>query len=201
MKVVSFKDREAWLKFREGKITGSKLGNIIVKRGTGKKLGFYELLAERLAIEEDGDETPMDRGTRLEGQALEVFAKLTKKKVKNDLVIWVSDEDSSIAYSPDGLISDREVAEVKCLSSARHLQAYCEQKIPDDYEEQYIQAFIVNEKLQTLYFVFYDPRVECKPIHWIEVKRKDVEEKIQTYKDYENMVLAELDSWVTKLTY
>lgn len=201
MKVVSFKDREAWLKFREGKITGSKLGDIIVKRGTGKKLGFYELLAERLAIEEDGDETPMDRGTRLEGQALEVFAKLTKKKVKNDLVIWVSDADSSIAYSPDGLISDREVAEVKCLSSARHLQAYCEQKIPDDYEEQYVQAFIVNEKLQTLYFVFYDPRVECKPIHWIEVKRKDIEDKIKAYEDYENMVLAELDSWVTKLTY
>lgn len=201
MKVVSFKDREAWLKFREGKITGSKLGNIIVKRGTGKKIGFYELLAERLAIEEDGDETPMDRGTRLEGQALEVFAKLTKKKVKNDLVIWVSDADASIAYSPDGLISDREVAEVKCLSSARHLQAYCEQKIPDDYEEQYVQAFIVNEKLQTLYFVFYDPRVECKPIHWIEVKRKDIEDKIKAYEDYENMVLAELDSWVTKLTY
>lgn len=201
MKVVSFKDREAWLKFREGKITGSKLGDIIVKRGTGKKIGFYQLLAERLAVEEEGDESPMDRGSRLEGQALEVFAKLIKKKVKNDLVIWVSDEDSSIAYSPDGLISDREVAEVKCLSSAKHLQAYCEQKIPDDYEEQYVQAFIVNEKLQTLYFVFYDPRIESKPIHWIVVKRKDIEDKIQAYKDYENMVLAELDGWVTKLTY
>ena len=201
MKVVSFTDRDAWLKFREGKITGSKLGDIIVKRGTGKKIGFYQLLAERLAIEEDGDESPMARGTRLEGQALEVFAKQIKKKVKNDLVIWVSDADSSIAYSPDGLISDKEVAEVKCLSSARHLQAYFEQKIPDDYEEQYIQAFIVNEKLQTLYFVFYDPRVECKPIHWIVVKRKDIEEKIQAYRDYENMVLVELEKMINELTY
>lgn len=201
MKTYSFTSREQWLAARMGKITGTKLKDIIVKRGAGKKIGFYELLAERLAIEEDGDESPMDRGVRLEGQALEVFAKIMKKKVSNELILCVSDADSSIAVSPDGVINDKTWVEVKCLSSARHLQAYCEQKIPDDYEEQYIQAFIVNEKLQTLYFVFYDPRVECKPIHWIEVKRKDVEDKIQTYKDYENMVLAELDSWVTKLTY
>lgn len=201
MKVVSFDSREDWLKYREGKITGSKLGDIVVKRGTGKKIGFYELLAERLAIEEDGDETPLERGQRLEEEALQVFAKETGKKVANDLVIWVSDLDPSIAYSPDGLISDREVAEVKCLSSARHLQAYFEKKIPAEYEEQYIQAFIVNEKLKTLYFVFYDPRVASKPIHWIEVHRKDVEDMITTYRDYQVQVLAELEAMVNELTY
>ena len=41
---------EEWLEWRKGKITGSRLNDIIVKRGTGRKLGFYEVIAERLAV-------------------------------------------------------------------------------------------------------------------------------------------------------
>lgn len=201
MKTYSFEDRESWLKFREGKITGSKLGDIIVKRGTGKKIGFYQLIAERIAVEEDGNETPMDRGTRLESEAIEHFAGAIGKKIKNDLVIWVSDIDPSIAYSPDGVISKSTVAEIKCLSSARHIQAYFEKKIPDDYEEQYIQAFIVNEKLVTLYFVFYDPRVQAIPLHWIEVNREQIEDKIEAYLEYQKNVLKEVETLVNQLTF
>lgn len=201
MRVVTFEDREDWLKFRLGKITGTKLKGFVVKRGTGKKIGFYELLAERLAIEEEGEETPMDRGTRLESEALELFAEMEGKDVKNEEVIWISDLDSNIAYSPDGIISDTEVAEVKCLSSARHLQAYFEKEIPDDYEEQYVQAFIVNEKLEQLYFVFYDPRVASKPLHWILVQREDIKDKIEAYKEYQVQALKEIEQMVTELTF
>ena len=51
---------------REGKITGSRLKDIIVKRGTGKKIGFYSLIAEKLGIPAEEGETPMERGSRLE---------------------------------------------------------------------------------------------------------------------------------------
>lgn len=201
MKVISFEDRESWLDFRKGKITGTKLKGFVVKRGTAKKIGFYELLAERLAIEEEGDETPMDRGTRLESEAIEKFAEMEGKVVSNDEVIWVSDSNPLIAYSPDGVISDTEVVEVKCLSSARHLQAFFEQEIPDDYEEQYVQAFIVNEKLEQLYFTFYDPRVTSKPLHWILVQRHDIEDKIAAYLEYQVQALTEIETMITKLTF
>jgi len=143
----------------------------------------------------------MDRGTRLESEALELFAEMEGKDVKNEEVIWVSDLDSNIAYSPDGVISDTEVVEVKCLSSARHLQAYFEKEIPDDYEEQYVQAFIVNEKLEQLYFVFYDPRVASKPLHWILVQRDDIKDKIEAYKEYQVQALKEIEQMVTELTF
>lgn len=201
MKIVPFNDRDEWLKFRTGKITGTKLKGLVVKRGTGRKIGFYELLAERLAIEEDGDETPMDRGTRLESEAVALFAETEGKVVTNELVIWVSDLDPSIAYSPDGVISDTEVVEVKCLSSARHLQAYFEKEIPDEYEEQYVQAFIVNEKLEMLHFAFYDPRVTSKPLHWITVHRENIQDKITAYTEYQVQALKDLQAMVVELTF
>lgn len=201
MKTYNFVDRDSWLEFRKGKITGSKLGDIIVKRGTGKKIGFYELIADRLSVPEPGNETPMDRGTRLESEALEKCEGLIAKNIKNDLVMWVSDIDDSIAYSPDGLISKSKVIEVKCLSSAKHLQAYFEKKIPDEYEEQYVQAFIVNEKLVTLYFVFYDPRISAVPLHWIEVNREDIEDKIEQYLEYQKQVLKEVEALVNSLSF
>ena len=50
MRTLTFETKEAWAEARRGKITGTRLKDIIVKRGTGKKIGFYELIAERLGI-------------------------------------------------------------------------------------------------------------------------------------------------------
>jgi hypothetical protein len=46
----------------------------------------------------------MDRGKRLEDEAIERFAKETGKKVNTDLVLWMRDDDENIAVSPDGSI-------------------------------------------------------------------------------------------------
>lgn len=195
-----FETREEWLAFREGKITGSKLGDLIVKRGTGRKIGFYELIKERLAIPEQYED-PMERGQRLESEAIEKFAEATGKTITNDLVMWISDIDPSIAYSPDGCISETEVVEIKCLSSARHLQAYFEKEVPSEYEEQNIQAFIVNEKLEMLHFAFYDPRIPSKPLHWITLYRADYEDKIEQYKEYQVKCLEEINKMVAELSF
>lgn len=166
-----------------------------------KKLGFYELLAHRISVKEDGDEDPMNRGKRLEEEALKQFAKVTKKKISNDLVVWVSETNESLAYSPDGCITDEEVAEVKCLSSAWHLYIYYEKEIPVEYKRQNIQAFIVNDKLQKLHFVLYDPRIKSLPLHWITITRDEVAGEIELYKKYEADVMREIDALVSELTF
>lgn len=193
---------EEWLSWRKGKITGSRLNDIIVKRGTGRKVGFYEVLAERLAIDtglEYNDE--LERGHALEEEALDTFGKLIGKKVKRDCGVWVSDENEHIAISPDGEISATQAVEVKCLSSARHLQAYFEKEIPSEYEAQVAQYFIVNEKLKTLFFVFYDPRIPMKSCHWIEISRKDYEQTIAQYKAYEQEALEDIALKVAELSF
>ena len=203
MKIIKIEQgTDEWLQARKGKITGSKLKDIVVKRGTGKKLGFYELVADRLSIDTE-EENAMERGHRLEDEAKEKFAEMTGKELFDESVMLISDKNPNIAVSPDALIKKgkkfTEAVEIKCLSGARHLQAYFEQQIPDEYEAQAIQYFIVNEDLETLYFAFYDPRITAIPLHWIEIKRADIESDIKFYEEYQIRELKEVDALVDKL--
>lgn len=188
-----------WLETRLGKITGSRLKDVVTKRGTKKKLGYYELIAESIGLSAD-DESPMDRGHRLEDQAIEVFEVEYKKKVKK-CGMWVREDNARIAISPDGMISKTEAVEVKCLSSAKHIQAILTNEIPADYEFQKLQYFIVNDDLEKLYFVFYDPRILVKTLHVIEVKREDIEEEIKEYHDYQKRLIVELEQDILTLTF
>lgn len=188
---------------RLGKITGTRLKDIVVKRGTGKKIGFYELIAERIAIPPDG-ENRMERGQRLEDEALDRFEKETGKKVNRELVIWERDDNAAIAVSPDGTIDDAvipesEAVECKCLSSARHIEAYLTQEVPDEFKMQTYQYFIVNDRLTTLHVVFYDPRISVKDYFVLEVKRADIMDEVTEYLEYERKTLEEVNEIVLSL--
>lgn len=200
MKTLKFNSREEWLAARRGKITGSRLKDIVVKRGTGRKIGFYELIAERLGIAPD-EENAMERGSRLEAEAMECFAKETGKKVDTSLVIWTRDDNDNIAISPDGFIGKKEAVEVKCLSSARHIEALITNQVPDEYQMQAIQYFVVNDSLKTLHFAFYDPRILSKPFFTVTVNREDREEEIAEYLEYQKKTLDEVDAIVNSLTF
>jgi hypothetical protein len=203
MKINTYSDKESWMQGRLGKITGSTLKDLIVKRGTGKKKGFYQIIADRIAIPRD-DENRMDRGHRLEDEAIERFTEVTGKKVNTDLVIWTRDDNDNIAISPDGYIENKkkvtEAVEVKCLNSASHVEAIITGEYPKEYHEQILQYFVVNDDLETLYFVMYDPTVPkdylCFTIH-----RADVAEEVQYHLDYEKQELLEIEEWCSKLTF
>lgn len=195
-----YENRDLWLAGRRGKITGSRLKDIISKRDGNKKIGFYELIAERIATAPD-DERAMDRGTRLEEEAVARFIKETKKKVDTSLVIWMRNDNESIAVSPDGFIGKKEAVECKCLSSARHIEAYLTQSIPDEYDYQTKQYFIVNDSIETLHVVFFDPRIPCKDYFVLEVHRKDIEEEIGIYLDYQHKTIQEVNEIVANLTF
>lgn len=199
MKVQRFEDEQEWMLARRGKITGSRLKDVLVKRGGEKKIGFYELIAERLGIPAD-DEGAMNRGHRLEGEALDVFAKESGKAVDPSLVIWMRDENESIAISPDGTIGETEAAEVKCLSSARHIEALLTMKAPKEYEYQVLQYFIVNPKLETLYFIFYDPRLLAKPFFYLTINRADLQDAVNETLETERQTIAEVEKIVNRLS-
>ncbi len=199
MKVVKYQNKETWLNARKGKITGTKLKDLIIKRGNKMKKGFYELIAERVAVPVSG-ESYLDRGIRLEEEAIERFAKETKKKVNTDLVIWHREDDENIAISPDGFIGKTEAIEVKCLSSARHIEAWLTKEIPNEFECQVLQYFIVNEDLKKLYFVFYDPNMP-KDLFWIEVKRNEVKDKLEEYLEIEKDALKRIEEIENSLTF
>lgn len=195
-----FDSREAWEEARLGRITGSKLKDLITKRGDGKKKGYYQLIADRLAIPQDG-ENVMDRGHRLEVEAIEEFTKATGKEVETSLVMWMRDDNDNIAISPDGFIGDKEAAEVKCLNSASHIEALLTNSVPKEYEDQVIQYFVVNDKLEKLYFIFYDPRLIIKQkFFYLEITRESVQTKVEEYIKLEHDLLAEVAAIVESLS-
>lgn len=204
MKIIDVEQgSQEWLDARRGKISGTILGDIYAKRG-GRKIGFYQVLAERLGLDPD-DENRMDRGLRLEDEAAELF----EKKYGIATVkagICVSDIDDEIINSPDRLIETGKkkyggAVEIKCLSPARHLQAVVENKVPGEFESQKIQYFVVNDDLKILYFVFYDPRIPSVPFHVIEVKREDVKDQIEFFKNYQVEQLAEMKALIESLAF
>jgi len=200
MKTIRFDSKDEWLKARIRRITGSRLKDIVTQRGTGKKIGYYELIAERLALPSDGQD-PMERGEELEKEAIERFEIETKKTVDSSLVLWICQDNENIAISPDGFIGETQAVEVKCLSSARHIEALLTNEVPSEYHFQKLQYFIVNPKLQTLYFVFYDPRLMVKDYFVIEIDRAEVQEECEKYLAYQEDVLKEINQIVADLTF
>lgn len=146
----------------------------------------------------------MDRGHRLEEEAIEIFEKKTGKKVER-VGFCLHDQYDCIASSPDGLIKSKgkytEAVEIKCLNSAMHLKALLENEIPSEYELQALQYFIVNDDLKKLHFVFYDPRIACRPYHAIELNREDIKEDIEKYREYQIDTINEVNEIVEQLAF
>lgn len=254
MQVLKFEDRDEWLFSRRGKITGTRVKDIVSLTGPTKeaivkvleeakiefkktakkeeleallpknaklaliaslpkKMGYYELIAERLGVPPEDAENQMERGSRLEADAVAAFSEFSGKEVDTSLLIWTRDDNESIAISPDGVISETEAVEAKCLSSARHIEAYLTQQIPDEYRMQALQYFMVNDKLQTLHFVFYDPRfamfasLEQKKVQSIEFfvikleRTAELQKEVDEYLDYQRKTLEEVDQVVNDLTF
>ena len=170
-----------------------------------KKIEFYELLADHLGVEPDGEEV-RERGHRLEPEAAAKFEEATGKKLQQ-VGCWCLDEDDRIFNSPDREVVPKkgkpitEAVEIKCLSRARHLQAVCEDVVPDEFESQKVQYFVVTPDLQTLYFVFYDPRVISHPYHVVTVTREELGNKPAEYLEFQKVQLAEIDRLVEELSW
>lgn len=195
MKVINVEQRsEAWHEAKLGMITGKGLKRVV---GTPRVRDeyFYVVLAQRLSTEANPDESAMDRGVRLEDEAIAEYEKRTGLKVEK-LGLTVHDDNKWIGNSPDGYIKKGNIyvkpVEVKCLSSANHIKAYLTKEVPEEHKPQGIQYFIVNPVAEELDFVFYDPRISKIPFFIITLKRKDLEKEINEAK-------AKLDEFINDI--
>lgn len=178
-----------------------------------KKQEYYQILADQVAIpskEEliDGVAgtylNAMERGTGEEAAGVADFMEITGKNVLH-AGGFASSVDPRIVMSPDGYVEPgedgkvTEAVEVKHLGSAKHLMAYFERKIPEDYWTQKVQYFTVNPDLQTLYWVFRDPRIPMLPVFILVVERKDLGHWPDTMLKYQLRTLKQLDVLTDRL--
>lgn len=121
---------DEWKALRLGRITGSIMHKFMTKNRKGDGLGetalnaVYELMAQRLT---GIDETPdlsnnihIQRGNELEPRAIAEYEIETFNVVKQVGFIEI---DDLIGGSPDGLVGNDGLIEVKCKNNANHLRS------------------------------------------------------------------------------
>jgi putative phage-type endonuclease len=179
-----------------GTVAGSLMGTPVAQEGA-----LYELVGERLSSDIDDSGNAAERGIELEPEARAYFEKVYKTKVET--VGFTTREDCRwIGSSPDGLIHDmgkyRAAIEIKCLSARNHIQAIEENEIPKKYCWQVIQYFLVNDDLETLHFVLYNPLLTKIPFHVITISRGDVDADIEKLRAKELETVEKVNKIISK---
>lgn len=203
MKLYSNIDQgsDAWFHIRKGKITGTT-AKAIMGTPKARQEAMYEIIAERLTVGVEADteyENPMDRGIRLEPEAVAAFEFETGKKTEM-VGFCESDDNEFIGNSPDRLIVGiPEALEVKCPMGKNYVKAWLTNKVPDEYEAQKLQYFVINDELETLHFALYNPNIPVHPLHIIVVERKDILKEIEEAKKAQEVFIDEVNTILEKI--
>lgn len=209
-------ERDAWLEFRRGKITGTSIGKLYEKnRGkaaikesgvfsTKANLELYKIVAGRLAVGDDG-EPPRERGIRLEHTACKLAVKkLGLEHGEYNGYVFQSEVSEYAMSSPDNfehVDNPTWLMEIKCLSTARHLKMIFEGEIDKEFRWQVADSFLNCPSAKVLYFVLFDPRVVIDELalHIITVKREDIADDIETLAQVRDRALKQIDNILEQL--
>lgn len=191
-----------WHALRIGKVTASRVSDVIAKTKTGwgasRANYMAELIAERLTGEpaEKFSNAAMAWGTEKEPDARAAYEFFRDAQVVEIAFI----DHPSIGMtgaSPDGLVGDHGLVEIKCPNTATHLDTLLTQAIPTKYVTQMLWQMACTGR-QWCDFVSYDPRLpETMSLF---VKRVDRDDKLiaSLERDVAEF-LAELDLKLAQL--
>jgi putative phage-type endonuclease len=191
-----------WHALRIGKVTASRVADVVAKTKTGwgasRANYMAELIAERLTGEpaEKFTNAAMAWGTEKEPDARAAYEFFRDAQVVEVAFI----DHPSIGMtgaSPDGTIGDHGLVEIKCPNTATHLDTLLTQAIPSKYVTQMLWQMACTGR-QWCDFVSFDPRLpEAMSMF---VKRVDRDDKLiaSLEKDVAEF-LAELDLKLAQL--
>ena len=115
---------QAWLESRMGKVTASALSNVMMaKTAAGYQNYMAQLICERLTGEpvETFKSAAMEHGNETEPQARAFY----EMETGNDVVECGFIQHATLANSgasPDGIIGDLGLVEIKCPQPAKHIK-------------------------------------------------------------------------------
>ena len=130
-----------------------------------------KLVAERLTgiCEETYYNKNMEIGNILEPDARKYYEK-EKGCIVKQVGFVVRDE--WVGVSPDGLIGDDGLLEIKCPLASTHIDTITKNRLPATYVPQVQGQLWVTERLWCD-FMSYCPLVKGRPSHYIRVPRDD----------------------------
>lgn len=154
---------DEWLQARCGLLTASRMADAMDMKKSGgesekRKNLCMEIVAERLTgkqafVFQNG---AMRWGTEQEPYAKLAYQEFTGRQITN-CGLAVSRNIEFFGASPDGLIGDDGLIEIKCPTSQVFLQWVVDGEIPDQHKPQMLAQMAVTGR-QWCDFVAFDPR-------------------------------------------
>lgn len=152
-----------WHELRVGKVTASRVADVLAKIKTGESASRKNLRTELVVERLTGKKTEgftnaaMDRGIELEPIARAAYECATDNFV--DQIAFVDHPTIEwFGCSPDGLVGTDGLIEIKCPNSATHLE-YIEDNAPPKKYYTQMQAQMACTGRQWCDFVSFDDRM------------------------------------------
>jgi len=194
---------DEWLSIRLGKVTASRVADVIARTKTGPSASranyMAELVAERLtgAKAESFSNAAMQWGTDQEPEARLAYEFRTDAEI--ELVGFLPHPSIVMSgASPDGLVGDSGLVEIKCPNTATHIDTLLTGTIPGKYETQMLWQMACTGRAWCD-FASYDPRMPVEMQLFVKRFNRDAE-RIAELEAEVRAFLTELDSTVASLT-
>lgn len=154
-----------WLAIRCGKITASKIKDVMSKAKTGngesitRKNYRMQLIAERLTgcVAESYTNAAMAWGVQFEPEARTAYEFISGHTVEQ--IAFADHPTIDMAgCSPDGILPDGAIWEAKCPLTANHIQWMLDGGVPAEHQLQMLWQIEVMDAPYGI-FTSYDPRL------------------------------------------
>lgn len=196
-----------WLDLRRGKITGSRICDVmdqLKKGGEGASRRNYriELIAERLSgrTEDHYTSPEMLWGTELEPFARAAYEMGTGLDVDQQGFILHPTFDYA-GSSPDGLVGKDGCIEIKCPKTTTHIKWFLAGGVPEEHQDQCLWTMLCGER-EWCDFISYDPRLpdglrmSTVRIFRDEERIKRIEQEVSRFNDEVESLVYDLRSKV-----
>jgi putative phage-type endonuclease len=191
---------EEWFQARLGKVTASRVADVLAKIKSGESASRrnykIQLVSERLTGERQ--ETYINQAMQ-DGIDREFYARerYVQQFGEVEEVGFVKHPTLEAGASPDGMVGDDGIIEIKCPMGSTHTETLITQEVPSKYVPQ-IQFQLLVTGRKWCDFVSYNPmfpehlqvfvkRVEADPVY-----QKELESEVKQF-------LKEVDDVIDKL--
>lgn len=192
---------DEWLALRLGKVTASRMKDLLTNGRGGKpsktaESYMYELIAEKLTGQSKAffENNAMKWGTETEPQARLVYELENNVEVEEVAFIELNE---FVGMSPDGLVGDDGLLEIKCPTTTTQLKRALSDSYSADYKAQIQMQLWVSDR-KWCDFVSYDPRLSCSACYLQERVYRD-EDFIADMKTKTESFIEEMKEIINQL--
>ena len=195
MKIHNIDQRsDEWKALRLGRF-GSTDAQAVATAGKGLETLAYTKAAERLSgkAEENYTNADMERGAEQEELARASYEIQTSKAVTT---VGYIELDEFTGGSPDGLMGDDGIIEIKCMRMAGYLKAKHTKKIDSKYLYQIQHLLYITDRQQADFIVFNEnfPDVVIIPVKRDEAKIEKIKIGLEKGIELVNKIISEVNN-------